>query len=96
VDEEQFGIALIIKYSKVDDAIAQANATHYGLGGSIWTNDLDGHALAQELDSGTAWVNHHGHHPFAPFGAKVERHRPREHAGATGRSRDQVVNTKKG
>src|SRR5206468_6385993 len=49
VDEEQFGMALpIMKFSKVDDAIAQANATHYGLGGSIWTSDLDrGTALAQ-------------------------------------------------
>ena len=40
VDEEQFGTALpVIKYSKLDDAIEQANRTHYGLGGSVWSGD---------------------------------------------------------
>ncbi|MBI3785118.1 MAG: aldehyde dehydrogenase family protein [Deltaproteobacteria bacterium] len=71
VDEEQFGTALpIIKYKHVDDALEQANRTHFGLGGSIWTSDLQrGEALAQELDSGTGWVNHHMDIlPFTPFG----------------------------
>jgi acyl-CoA reductase-like NAD-dependent aldehyde dehydrogenase len=61
VDEEQFGTALpVIPYRDVDDAVAQANRTHYGLGGSIWTGDLDaGEALAERLECGTAWVNQH-------------------------------------
>jgi acyl-CoA reductase-like NAD-dependent aldehyde dehydrogenase len=71
VDEEQFGTALpIIKYSKLDDAIEQANRTHYGLGGSVWSSDpARGKSVVQELESGTGWVNHHMDiTPFAPFG----------------------------
>jgi acyl-CoA reductase-like NAD-dependent aldehyde dehydrogenase len=61
VDEEQFGPALpIIPYVDVEDALERANATHFGLGGSIWTNDLDrGYELASRLECGASWVNHH-------------------------------------
>ena len=71
VDEEQFGPALpIIKYRNVDDAIEEANRTHYGLGGSVWTSNLErGEQLVQQLESGTGWVNQHMDiTPFAPFG----------------------------
>ena len=61
VDEEQFGTALpVIPYRDVDDALAQANRTHYGLGGSVWTGDASrGEAIAERLECGTAWVNQH-------------------------------------
>jgi acyl-CoA reductase-like NAD-dependent aldehyde dehydrogenase len=71
VDEEQFGTALpVIKYAKLEDALAQANRTHYGLGGSVWTSNLArGTELVQELESGTGWVNQHMDvTPIAPFG----------------------------
>jgi acyl-CoA reductase-like NAD-dependent aldehyde dehydrogenase len=71
VDEEQFGTALpIIKYKHVSDALEQANRTHYGLGGSVWTSDVaKGEALAERLESGTAWVNQHlALAPNIPFG----------------------------
>ncbi|HVO22330.1 MAG TPA: aldehyde dehydrogenase family protein [Candidatus Margulisiibacteriota bacterium] len=71
VDEEQFGTALpVIKYGKLEDALEQANRTHYGLGGSVWTSDLQrGKDLVQEIESGTGWVNHHMDiTPYAPFG----------------------------
>ena len=71
VDEEQFGPVLpVIKYSDVDDAIRRANASPNGLGGSIWSNDLEKAAeLATRLECGTAWVNEHGAiQPDAPFG----------------------------
>jgi acyl-CoA reductase-like NAD-dependent aldehyde dehydrogenase len=71
VDEEQFGTALpVIAYRDVDDALAQANRTHYGLGGSVWTADVArGEALAQKLECGTAWVNQHMNTgAVAPFG----------------------------
>jgi acyl-CoA reductase-like NAD-dependent aldehyde dehydrogenase len=71
VDEEQFGTALpLVPYRDVDDALAQANRSHYGLGGSVWTRDVRaGEDLARRLECGTAWVNHHmTTGAFAPFG----------------------------
>lgn len=61
VREEQFGPAIpILRYSDIDDAIARANGTGYGLGGSIWTEDIEvGKNLAKKLECGTAWVNAH-------------------------------------
>lgn len=62
VDEEQFGPVLpIIAFDDEEAAIAEANRGEYGLGGSIWTRDLDrGLALAERLDTGTGWINQHG------------------------------------
>lgn len=71
VDEEQFGPVLpVISFSEVDEAIEAANATEYGLCGSIWTSDIEtGAELASRLDCGTAWVNGHAEiAPHVPFG----------------------------
>lgn len=70
VDDEQFGPALpVIAYDSLTDAVRAANATHYGLGGSVWSTDADRAAeVARQLDCGTAWVNTHrvlvAHIPF--------------------------------
>ena len=41
-----------------EEAIAIANATQYGLAGSVWTGDVErGHAFAQRLETGIVWVN---------------------------------------
>lgn len=71
VDEEQFGPALpILSYRDVDDAIERANATMYGLSGSVWSSNAERAAeVATQLDCGTAWVNQHlAIMPNAPFG----------------------------
>jgi acyl-CoA reductase-like NAD-dependent aldehyde dehydrogenase len=71
VDEEQFGPILpVIQFSDVDEAIAAANSSENGLGGSIWTRDEErGAELALRLECGTAWVNNHSQlSPAAPFG----------------------------
>ncbi|MGH6616639.1 aldehyde dehydrogenase family protein [Sphingomonas sp.] len=71
VDQEQFGPVLpIIRYSDVEQAIASANASESGLGGSIWSSNLTlARELAQRLECGTAWINKHGAiQPNAPFG----------------------------
>jgi len=71
VDEEQFGPALpVIPYRKVEDAIERANATHYGLSGSVWgTNWEKAAEVAGQLECGSAWVNQHlAIAPNLPFG----------------------------
>jgi acyl-CoA reductase-like NAD-dependent aldehyde dehydrogenase len=71
VDEEQFGPALpIIPYKDVDDAVRRANATHYGLSGSVWSKDSNrGAEVAAQLECGSAWVNQHlAIAPNLPFG----------------------------
>lgn len=61
VREEQFGPVLpVLKYTDLDDVIARANDSEYGLGGTVWGKDLDrALAVAQRIDSGTVWVNQH-------------------------------------
>ena len=71
VDEEQFGPALpVIPYRDLDDAVDRANATHFGLSGSVWGGDADRAAqVAERLECGTAWVNTHlALAPHQPFG----------------------------
>ena len=74
VQEEQFGPVLpVLKYSDLDDAIARANDTEYGLGGTVWGTDLNrAYAVAQQICAGTVWVNKHlDLPPDVPFaGAK--------------------------
>jgi acyl-CoA reductase-like NAD-dependent aldehyde dehydrogenase len=75
VDEEPFGPVLpILKYHEVDEAIRRANDSRYGLGGSVWTSDIDkGVEIASRLECGTAWVNQHCQiWPTLPFGGVKE------------------------
>ncbi|MFB6980773.1 aldehyde dehydrogenase family protein [Streptomyces scopuliridis] len=70
VAEEQFGPVLpVLPYSDLDEAVAAANSTDYGLGGSVWGTDLDrAQAVAERLECGTAWINHHAELSLAqPF-----------------------------
>ena len=71
VQEEQFGPVLpLLKFDDIDEAVARANASDYGLGGSVWSADENAAlAVAERLQSGTVWVNETQHlTPFASFG----------------------------
>lgn len=71
VDEEQFGPILpIIKFSDVEEAVASANRLQVGLGGSVWSQDLEkAQSIASRLECGTVWINNHAMvQPDAPFG----------------------------
>ena len=71
VDEEQFGPALpVMPYKDVDDAVRRANATEYGLSGSVWgTDSAAATEVAKQLECGSAWVNQHlAIAPNLPFG----------------------------
>lgn len=72
VDEEPFGpIVPIIKYRDVDEVVALANDNESGLGGSVWSNDIDrAIKLGLNIDSGSVWINaHNAIQPDSPFGA---------------------------
>ncbi len=71
VQEEQFGPVLpLLKFDDMDEVVARANASEYGLGGSVWGADEDrALAIAERIASGTVWVNETQHlTPFAAFG----------------------------
>ncbi|MBL4606925.1 MAG: aldehyde dehydrogenase family protein [Pseudomonadales bacterium] len=71
VKEEQFGPVLpILGFEDINDVVSRANSTHFGLGSSIWTEDLQqAEELAEHIEAGTTWVNQHlALSPLAPFG----------------------------
>lgn len=71
VDEEQFGPVLpVLKYSDVNDAVARANNTTYGLGSSVWGSNADEAAeVGLRLEAGMTWINTHlASVEQAPFG----------------------------
>ena len=71
VDEEQFGPVLpIIRYTALDEAIAAANGTDYGLDASVWTGDVAaGKDVVRQLQAGTVWINKHAQiAPHVPMG----------------------------
>ncbi|NTB94900.1 aldehyde dehydrogenase family protein [Agrobacterium tumefaciens] len=75
VDEEQFAPILpVIRFDDVDDAVARANSSVYGLGGSVWSRSIDrAREVAQEIEAGTVWINQHLHiAPNIPFGGSKE------------------------
>lgn len=75
VVEEQFGPVLpVLPYRDTDDAVAAANGTGFGLGGSVWGTDLDrAEAVAERLECGTVWLNHHAELSLAqPFAGVKE------------------------
>jgi acyl-CoA reductase-like NAD-dependent aldehyde dehydrogenase len=57
--EEIFGPVLAtLEFTDVDEAIARANTSMYGLAAGVWTNDIKkAHYVASRLQAGTVWVN---------------------------------------
>ena len=68
---EVFGPVLaVLSFKEEDQAIEMANDSEYGLGASLWTNDLTrAMNLVPRIESGTVWVNAHVLlDPSMPFG----------------------------
>lgn len=69
--EEIFGpVATLNKFETVDEAIALANSTPYGLASSVWTRNLNtAHYVAGKLKCGIVWINCWLHRDLrTPFG----------------------------
>ena len=80
--EETFGPVLPVwRVRDLDEAIERANDTEYGLGASVWTNDIRAiHRVANEVEAGMKWVNqfHYGYDEL-PFGGVKQSGYGKEH-----------------
>lgn len=69
--EEIFGpVACIIKFKDEEDVIKMANDSEYGLGGAVWTRDINrAIRVSRAVETGRMWVNTYNSIPEgAPFG----------------------------
>ena len=71
ISEECFGIVLpLLPVDNTDDAVNKANSSQFGLGASVWTNNLEnGDLIAKRLEAGMVWINDENvAFPEAPWG----------------------------
>jgi aldehyde dehydrogenase (NAD+) len=69
--EEIFGpVMSVIPFNTLEEVIARANRTNYGLAAGVWTSDIKkAHKVANAVRAGTVWVNcYHILDARAPFG----------------------------
>lgn len=59
LNEEPFGpLRALVRFKDVDEVVARANASDYGLAGSIWCKDESlAMSIAMRLQTGTVWIN---------------------------------------
>lgn len=69
--EEIFGpVATFIKFKDEEEVIEMANDSEYGLGGAVWTKDINrAFRVALGIETGRMWINDYNNLPaHAPFG----------------------------
>lgn len=83
--EEFFGpVMMLYKFETLGEAVTIANATEFGLGGTVFTKNIqNGVDLARRIDSGMIYINHvTGIAPELPFGGTKESGYGREQSPA--------------
>lgn len=90
--EEVFGPVLsVMKYDDLSEAIAQANATEYGLASYVWTSDIRrAHRVANAMESGNVFINTYRYSSEVPFGGYKRSGYGREHGLEALREHTQV------
>lgn len=84
--EEIFGpVAVVIKFKDEQEVIDLANDSVYGLGGAVWTQDINrALRVSREIRTGRMWVNTYNQIPSgAPFGGYKQ--------SGIGRETDKVI-----
>ena len=69
--EEIFGpVAVVIKFKTEDEVVAMANDSDYGLGGAVWTKNINrAIRVSRNIETGRMWVNTYNQIPAGcPFG----------------------------
>ncbi len=83
--DEIFGpVVSVLPFTSVEEVIARANSTNYGLAAGVWTKDIDkAHRYAREVKAGTVWVNcYHVVDTTTPFGGFKQSGQGRENGEA--------------
>jgi phenylacetaldehyde dehydrogenase len=80
MQEEVFGpVATVTPFDDMDEVLAWANDSRYGLAASVWTESLSAaHRTARRIRSGTVWINCHSY-----FGADLPKGGKRESGWGT-------------
>lgn len=70
--EEVFGpVVSVLRYDDLDEAVAIANDTTFGLGGVVFSSDPDAALrVAERMDTGSVGINFFGSNHNAPFGGR--------------------------
>jgi acyl-CoA reductase-like NAD-dependent aldehyde dehydrogenase len=79
--EELFGPVLcVIPYAEINEAVAMANDSEFGLASYVWCNDIrKAHSLAAAIESGNVFINSYGYQSEIPFGGFKASGIGREH-----------------
>lgn len=85
VREEIFGpVVAALRFTEIDEVVAAANDSEYGLAAGVWTRDISkAHRVARRLKAGSVWVNqYNGFDNALPFGGYKQSGWGRELGGA--------------
>ncbi len=101
--EEIFGpVAVVMKFKTEEEVIAMANDSVYGLGGAVWTKNINrGLRVSSAIEAGRVWINTYNQIPEgAPFGgykqSGIGRENDKEILDAYSQKKNIMINLEEG